>query len=179
MLGVEELLELEEALKPELADKLTYILTNLNRAEKLEDFLSLLGLESLLENSNDYGRYKTGKILVFGQSEVKADVLASVGSKLGISKDRFEFHLEYDDAKSFNFRKIQYNPTYSVILFGPTPHSGVDKGDNSSIITAVEKPGSGYPPVTRLGHGCLKISKSDFHLKLSELIQKGVIKTSC
>ena len=41
MLGIEELLELEDSLRIELNDNLTGILTNLNRTDQLEMFLSL------------------------------------------------------------------------------------------------------------------------------------------
>ena len=67
MLGIEELLELEEAIREELNDNLTGILTKLNRAERLEELLSLLELEHLLEQNSDYQVYKTGKIIVIGQ----------------------------------------------------------------------------------------------------------------
>lgn len=44
LLGVEELLELEEALRDELNENLTAILTRLNRTGRLVDLLALLGL---------------------------------------------------------------------------------------------------------------------------------------
>ena len=47
LLGVEELLELEEALRDELNENLTAILTRLNRTGQLVDLLALLGLVSL------------------------------------------------------------------------------------------------------------------------------------
>lgn len=175
MLGVEELLELEEALRDELDENWTAILTKLNRTGQLEDLLALLGLEHLLLADTGYHVYKKGKILVIGQSDVKVDVLISIGKKLGIEKDRFEFHLDYDDAKKFEFRKIQWDPMYSVILVGPMPHSGISKGNNSSVISTIEKE-EGFPPVVRLGRtNALKISKSDFKEKLEELLKTGKV----
>ncbi len=174
MLGSEELLELEEAIREELNDNLTGILTKLNRADRLEELLSLLGLESLLEKDAGYQVYKTGKIVVIGQSDVKAEVLLAIGKKLGIDKNRFEFYLEYEDAKKFNFKKMQWQPSYSVVLVGPMPHSGVYKGDAGSIISAIETD-EGYPPVIRLGRNSLKITKTDFKEKLQELIELGTV----
>ncbi len=174
MLGIEELLELEEAIREELNDNLTGILTKLNRADRLEELLSLLGLESLLEKDAGYQVYKTGKIVVIGQSDVKAEVLLAIGKKLGIDKNRFEFYLEYEDAKKFNFKKMQWQPSYSVVLVGPMPHSGVSKGDAGSIISAIETE-EGYPPVIRLGRNSLKITKTDFKEKLQELIELGTV----
>lgn len=174
MLGIEELLELEEAIREELNDNLTGILTKLNRAERLEELLSLLELEHLLEQNSDYQVYKTGKIIVIGQSDVKKEVLLAIGKKLGIDKERFEFYLEYEDAKKFNFKKIQWQPAYSVVLVGPMPHSGISKGDAGSVISAIEKE-EGYPPVIRLGRNSLKISKTDFKEKMQELIGCGIL----
>ena len=169
MLGVEELFDLEEALKEELDEHLTEILTRLNRTECLEDFLCLLGMVHLLRPDIGYQVHKTGKIVVIGQSDVRAEVLLSVAAKLGLEKSRFDLHLEYEDAIKFNFRKMQWEPSYSAILVGPMPHSGTTKGDFSSIITAIEN-GEGYPPVIRLGANSLKITKSDFKAKLQELL---------
>ena len=174
MLGIEELLELEEAIREELNDNLPGILAKLNRSNRLEEFLSLLGLDNLLEKDAGYQVYKTGKIVVIGQSDVKAEVLLAIGKKLGIDKNRFEFYLEYEDAKKFNFKKMQWQPSYSVVLVGPMPHSGISKGDAGSIISAIESE-EGYPPVIRLGRNSLKISKTDFKEKMQELIQSGIV----
>lgn len=174
MLGAEELLELEEALRDELDENWTAILSKLNRTDQLADLLALLGLEHLLSADPGYQVYKTGKILVIGQSDVKVDVLLAIGKKLGIEKSRFEFHLEYKDGKKFDFRTIQWNPHYSVILVGPIGHSGVSKGEYSSVITAIENE-EGYPPVVRLGQNGLKITKSDFAEKMQELVCSGKV----
>lgn len=174
MLNTVQLDELEEAIKEELNDTLLTVLTKLNRTGQLEDLLSLLDMTHLLGNDNGYQVYKTGKIIVVGQSDVKSDVLLNVASKLGIDKKRFELHLDYDDSVKLDLRKTQWNPTYSVILVGPMPHSGTAKGEYSSVITAIECQ-DGYPPVRRLGTSGLKISKSDFKAKLKELLNSGLI----
>lgn len=169
MLGIEELFELEEALRDELNEHLTEVLTKLNRSNQIEGLLRLLGMESLLQKDSGYQVYNDGKIVVIGQSDVKEDALLAVAKSLGINKSRFEFHLEYEDAKMFNFRKLQWAPTYSLVMVGPIPHSGAVKGDYSSIITAIESE-EGYPPIVRLGSSTLKITKSDFKVKLQEML---------
>lgn len=174
MLGIEELLDLEEAIKSELDENLTGILTKLNRSGRLDDLLSLLEMEHLLDKESGYQVYKSGKIVVIGQTSVKVDALLSIGRKLGIDKERFEFYLEYEDAKSFDFRKLQWQPSYSAILVGPMPHSGVSKGEAGSIISAIETQ-EGYPPIVRLGQESLKITKSNFKQKLQDLIEQGKI----
>ena len=174
MLNVEELFGLEEELKEELAQHLTEILVKLNRTGRLHDLLDLLEMESLINPDTGYQPYKAGKIIVIGQSDAKEEALLSIASNLGISKNRLEFHLEYVDAEKYNFRKMQWQPSYSVILVGPMPHSGVSKGDFGSVISALENE-EGYPPVVRLGSNGLKITKSDFRTKLQDLIDSRKI----
>ena len=174
MLNVEELFDLEEELKEELVQHLTEILVKLNRTGRLHDLLDLLEMESLLNPNIGYQPYKAGKIIVIGQSDVKEEALLSIAASLGINKNRFEFYLEYMDAVKFNFHKMQWQPSYSVILVGPMPHSGVSKGNFGSIISALENE-EGYPPVVRLGCSGLKITKSDFRTKLQDLIDSRQI----
>ena len=52
--------------------------------------------------------YKKGKIVVIGQSDVKPEVLLSIAKQLGLDKKRLELYLEYEDAKKFNFQKMQW-----------------------------------------------------------------------
>ena len=174
MLCVEELLELEESLKSELNDNLTSILTKLNRSNQLNTLLQLLGMEHLLNAVPGYQVYKTGKIIVIGQSNAKKNDLLAVAHKLGLEKNRFDFYLEYDDAKTFNFKKIQWNSTYTAVLVGPMGHSGAGKGNYISVISAIESE-EGYPPVIRLGSNELKITKTNFKNKLMELMDSGKI----
>lgn len=174
MLDYEELLELEDSIKAELDDYLTSSLTKLNRSGQLYEFLQLLGMEHLLNRESGYEVHKCGKIVVIGQSDVKPKALLSVANQLGLDKNRFELHLEYEDAKTFNFRKMQWQPKYSLVMVGPMPHSGASKGCKGSIISALEAE-DGYPPVVRLGSNGLKITKSDFREKLTEMIEEKKI----
>lgn len=165
MLGVNELLELEEQIKAELEDRFEEILIKLNQEEKLEDFLCLLGMQEMLGIGEDINANADGKIIVIGQSEVEKEKLVAVARDYGIPKDRFEFYLNYEDAIKFDFRKTQWSMNYSCILVGQMPHSGYSKGDFSSVITALEKQ-DGYPPVVRMGLNGLKISKTSFRKSL-------------
>lgn len=174
MLGPKELSELEDNLKRELDSRWTEILSLLNRSGQLEHFLDLIGLSGLLCANTGYKPYPTGKIVVIGGTQVKENVLLAIGQSLGIRKDRFELYLDYDAAKTFNFKKMQYAPTYSLILVGPMPHSGAGKGDFGSVISSIEQQ-SGYPPVVRLGSAGLKITKSNFRSTLEELLSCGKI----
>lgn len=170
MLDYNELLELEETLKAALDENLEHILFQLNRTDRLEELFILLGLEELLGIETQYIP-KDGKIIVIGQSEVKKDVFAAIAKDCGFEKDRFEFYLDYEDAKTFDFKKTQWSSKYSYIMAGPVPHSGKAKGDYSGIITALENQ-EGYPPVIRLGIEKLRITKTSFREGLMLIKQK-------
>lgn len=173
MLDINELLELEEVIRDNLEERLEEILIKLNQKGQLEDLLRLLEMSELL-GVEDEDIAKEGKIIVIGQSEVEREKLAAVAKNLGIEKDRFEFYLNYEDAKNFDFKKTQWSDKYSYILVGQMPHSGHSKGDYSSVITALEK-GNGYPPVVRMGTKGLKITKSSFRSTLEYLLQEKKI----
>ena len=173
MLDINELLELEELIRDNLEERLEEILIKLNQKGQLEDLLRLLGMSELLGvESEEISR--DGKIIVIGQSEVEREKLAAVAKKIGIEKDRFEFYLNYEDAKTFDFKKTQWSDKYSYILVGQMPHSGYSKGDYSSVITALERE-DGYPPVVRMGTNGLKITKSSFRSTLEYLLQEKKI----
>jgi hypothetical protein len=169
VLGIKQLLELGEDLKAELNDRLTEVLSRLNRSDQLEELFTLLGMSELLHPAPAFESYKNGKIVVIGESDVKEKVLLAIADELGLDKNRFEFCLDYDSTKKFNCKKLQWAPIYSLILVGPMPHSGTVKGDYSSTITALENE-DGYPPVERLGTNSLKITKSCFRSKLKEML---------
>ncbi|WP_306780040.1 hypothetical protein [Agathobacter rectalis] len=142
----------------------TVITASLNYARTTQ-----LGMHDYLGTEAEGKCNRDGKIIVIGQSEVGKDKLAAVAKKMGIAKDRFEFLLDYKDAKTFDFRKTQWSSKYSYILVGPMPHSGVAKGEYSSIISAIESE-AGYPPVVKMGTDGLKITKTSFRNTLEYLL---------
>lgn len=174
MLSVEELSEIEELIIDNINEKYLQILTTLNRKEKLEDFLQLIGMGDLIKNDKNNKTRCEGKIIVIGQSEVKKEELAKIAVKYGIDKNRFEFLLDYEKCQKYNFKKTRWNDLYCVILVGEMPHSGHAKDDYSSMITALQSK-EGYPPVRRVGMNGLKITKSSFRITLESLIDEGVI----
>ncbi len=173
MLDMDELLELEEVIRGELEDNLEMILVKLNRLDKLNELMALLGLSNYL-GETDIEAARGGKIIVIGESEVEKKTLEGVAKQYGIEKDRFEFYLNYKDAKTFDFRKTQWSSRYSCILAGQMPHSGLAKGDYGSIISALETQ-DGYPPVVRMGLNGLKITKSSFRNTLEYLVSEQKI----
>lgn len=172
MLDLNELMSLESELKNHFQDNLTQILIKLNRTDNLDAFLEMVGME--VEADNSFIPFKSGKIFVVGETELSEETLRGVGKACGIDSKRLEFCLGYEEAKKYNYGKIQWKPDYAVILVGPMPHSGNAKGSYSSIITALEKE-AGYPPVYRMGTNELKITKSGFKSMINYLLQSQVI----
>lgn len=141
-----------------------------NRTGRLEELLCKIGLSNLIKKDSAYDTEKDGIIVVVGQSEVKLNVLHGIIKSLELDKNRFEFCLNYGDSKTFNYKKMQYNPKYRVVIFGPVPHSTTGKNDSNSVITEMQKK-EGYPRVVVLnGSNGLKITKSAFKNALKSLI---------
>ena len=174
-LTIEELSDLEDKIPMKLPEKITAVLSKLNRSGGLEEFSNTLDMADLLETQQEIYSYKDGKIVVIGGSEVKEEILLSIAKKLGLDKSRFEFCLDYKQIQKYDFKKMQYAPQYRVVLFGPSPHSGHGKGDSGSILAEVEK-SPAYPRVERLVSGNeLKITKSNFREMLKRLIEEEYI----
>lgn len=167
--------EICESVEERLATELPRIIIALNRAGKLEEWLSMMNMEDIIPQERPkYQSYQTGRIVILGPSSVNESVLIGIAKGLGIDKNRLELYLEYKGTVSYPYSKLQYNPDYSLVLVGPMPHSTIGKGEYSSAIAAMESE-EGYPPVIRLGQNQLKISKSNVKAALQEAIEKGYI----
>ena len=176
LVDVVELFEAKGEILQYINENIIGVLSTLNRTERLDDFFQLIGMQNPFLKGRVFQTNKRGKIVVLGQSSVsKSDLLVSAG-KMGFDKSRFEFHLGYEEMKSFNVRKYQYQFAYAAVLAGPMPHSGVGKGDYSSVLTAMEND-EGYPVVVRMGENELKITKSGFQKALQSLLEEGKIET--
>lgn len=163
----------------EIIDAITAKIALANRMNELDSLLESWGLQDLIGNnsvsSDDfYDTYKDGTIVVIGASQVKEHNLLGIAKSLGLSKDRFEFCLDYNEIVKFNFKKMQHKPNYRLVIVGPMPHSTAGKGDSSSAIAEMETR-DGYPRVVRLGANELKISKTSFKNALQELIDSDYI----
>lgn len=171
-LEIEDLLSVEEEVKMYLAENLEKVLINLNRQERLFEFLSLIEAEHLCKATPLYETHKNGTIIVIGASRVKEKDLRKIAKSLGITEDRLECHLDYTRIPDLSY--IQGHPNYSVILVGPMPHSTEGRSGYSSTLVRWEQE-EGFPPVRRLGTNELKITKSSFQQALQQLLNSGVI----
>lgn len=164
--GVEEI--------EEILDEIQKRVTFANRTDELDVLLKAWGLTEFLPSEED-DRYKSGKIVVIGGSDVDERILSGICKNCGIGKDRLEFCLDYDKAQTYNYRKLRYNQAYSVVIFGAVPHSTTGKGDSGSVVAELESQ-NGYPPVKRLMAGSeLKITKSNFKNAIRELLDSNII----
>lgn len=159
----------------EVIEKVTAKITLANRSGELEQLLVEWGLSDCVSKTSAYKTEKDGKIVVIGASEVKENVLCGIIKNFGIDKNRFEFCLDYDKAKTYQYNKLRYNPNYRVVIFGPVPHSSIGKCDSSSVIAEM-KNHEGYPRVEVLsGNNAVKITKSNFKDTLNRLIKENYI----
>lgn len=116
ILNSDELSELIESIQSQIEKEII----RANRTGTLKEVLVKYKFE--LEEQYSYCEPKIAKVLVIGQSSVKVEVLKGILKKYGISKDRFEFILEYDDVKNFPMNTLRYNSKYCDIFAGPMPH---------------------------------------------------------
>lgn len=145
-----------------------------NREETLDDLLSNWGIE-IKTNLSLYEPYKNGKILIIGQSSIDKNTIEGIAKSLNIDNKRLELVLEYCKAENYDFRKLQYNSLYRVIIVGPLPHKTVGTGCSSSVITEIENK-EGYPRIVRsIANQELKITKSSIRTVLSQLLNENYI----
>lgn len=158
-------------------DEVTHRFSVANAHGTLDKLLMALGWNDLLPNQSEVLQtYENGKILVLGASKVKMDDLRMTINKLGLSSDRFEFVLDYYETQTYNYRKLEYNPLYRLVLIGPVPHSSSGMGESSSVAAELTKHPDKYPRAIPLyAGGELKITKSNFKSVLADMLNEGYI----
>ena len=141
----------------EISDALEYkgiecpisLLALANQRENLEELLVCIGQETLLQTQYKYTVSKSGKIVIIGESAVKEKDVFGIAKSLGIDKDRIEFVGDYDKTKNYNFGKLQWQPNYSLVIMGPTPHKTTGTGDSRRPYS-YRLQNDGYPEVLPL-----------------------------
>lgn len=146
----------------------------------LRDYLKKIDMEDLYpeeKSSSWQDSMPDGNVIIFGEASIsERDIYASLKS-VGISKERIELHLGYEELKKYPFSKLQYNAGYRLILIGPMPHSNTDKAEFSSPISMMEQT-DGYPKILRLSsNGQLKITKSNLKISVQQEIDLGYLET--
>lgn len=149
------------------------------KAGTLEEYLSKIGMEDLYPQKNNLeweDALPNGKIVVFGDSNVRdRDIIKSIES-VGIERDRVELRLGYNDRSNEEFiRTLRYNNKYRLILVGPMPHSTTATGNFSSAVTMMQNT-DGYTKVVPLRvNGDLKITKTNIKQAVQNAVDSGYL----
>lgn len=159
-----------------IAEAITRITNSLLMEQDDEQFCLLLekyGLVDLLPStlSYFYDTQKNGNIILFGDSNLKMNQIHGCLKSLGIDKKRFEY-VSYDEVTNYNFKDLEYNNNYRLILMGPVPHSAKGMGDNNSVIEYLTK-NKNVAKVVRLDG--LKVTKTSFKNAIVKEIESGYL----
>lgn len=166
MLNIEELEELLDLIKEKVLIA--------NRTGDLNNIILCMGID-VPKKTSAYETYKKGKIVLIGNSKLKEKDFLGIAKTLGVDKNRFEFCLDYERAKTYEYRKLRYNPNYRVVIFGPIPHSTTGKNQSRSVISDMQRQ-EGYPRVEVLtANGEIKITKTSFTKMLENLVLEEYI----
>ena len=163
--------EINDIAKKMSAENIAKYLRRLNAEGRLSEFLNDFGIQKRDDVLPVNAR---GKILVIGGSNVKRSDLEISANKSGFDKSRFEWVLNYSEAKKYPYRSLQYNENYAAIIVGPVPHKCCYETDCASVLTAIQSE-PGYPPILKLEKGTkLAITKDNFTKALKELKARGI-----
>lgn len=164
----------------QLSDLMVLVTKEIYRANADNTLIYLLrkmGMDRLLDMIPEVDVVSPfGDILVIGGLAVPQDKLLGIAKQKGYDRRRFTF-IDYETAKSYDYRNLQYSRSFSVILIGPAPHKTAGTGNSRSLIAELESHPDVYPSTRRISvaNGELKVSKSSFSATLDELFQKGTI----
>lgn len=159
-----------------IAEAISRITSELIKDQTDEQFCILLekyGLDNLISESAPYffDTQKNGNIIMFGDSKIKIKEIYGCLKSFGISKERFE-HIPYKEVTNYNFRNLEYNNNYRLILIGPMPHSDRGKGDSNSVIEWLTK-NRNIAKTIRLDN--LKITKTSFKNAIEQEVRSGYL----
>ena len=149
------------------------------KAGTLDEYLVKIGMEDLYPQKSSVewdDAFPNGKIVIIGDSTVRdRDIFKSIES-VGISRDRVELRLGYDDRSNEEFiRTLRYNNKYRLILVGPMPHSTTATGDYSSALTMMQNT-DGYTKVIPLmANGVLKMTKTNIKQAVQNAVDTGYL----
>lgn len=151
-----------ENLKRFVLDKISIELSNANRTNSIEEYLTRIKCDDLLQKYNQY-YVRDAKIIVIGASAISVKEMQGVAKKLGINPNKLDLHLDYKKNERFNIAFLQNNVNYSDIIIGPNAHKMTGIGDYSSVISMIKDNSESYPKLTIASDNTsLKITKTSF-----------------
>ena len=172
-LSIQELVDLRDDMMLRMGGSLLPALTKANREDRLPELLTDLGMEDLAEANGCLRKTeRAGKIVVMGDSTVKVDKLRSIARKKGFDLDRFEFQLDYDRLRHYDFGKLRGSMGYAAVLAGPMAHKTLGTERASSYIAQAEQHPDEYPILIKMGTANeLKIPTHSFKKALDRLLE--------
>lgn len=172
-LSIQELADLRDDMMLRMGGSLLPALTKANREDRLPELLTDLGMEDLAEANGCLRKTeRAGKIVVMGDSTVKVDKLRSIARKKGFDLDRFEFQLDYDRLKHYDFGKLRGAMSYAAVLAGPMAHKTLGTERALSYIAQAEQHPDEYPLLIKMGTANeLKITNNSFKKALDRLLE--------
>lgn len=166
MLDSQKLQFLIDEIYSKIVEEVT--LANRTSQDELNKVLDKYGFAEK-KQSYQYCNVRSSKIIVFGRTEIKQNILNAIAKALGIQPERIDY-VSYDDTTNYDISNLEYSNKYSDILVGPVPHKAKNMGDYSSMIESIEANSECFPPLIRVTDetGTLRISKTSFKTALSK-----------
>ena len=114
---------------------------------ELRSYLKSIGLEELTPEIDNF--QPNGDICILGDLSIRDNIVYQIFKDLSIDVNRVKIVKGYDEFKSYNFNRFQYDISVRLIFVGPMPHSTRDKGEYSSVIVKMERE-EGITKIVRL-----------------------------
>lgn len=154
---------LDNELKIDIASDATKIvmkrIIGARSISELRSYLKSIGLEELTPEIDNF--QPNGDIYILGDLSIRDNIVYQIFKDLSIDVNRVKIVKGYDEFKSYNFNRFQYDTSVRLIFVGSMPHSTRDKGEYSSVIAKMERE-EGFPKIVRLGtEGSLKVTKTN------------------
>ena len=164
MLDSQKLQFLIDEIYSKIVEEVT--LANRTSQDELNKVLDKYGFAEK-KQSYQYCNVRSSKIIVFGRTEIKPNILNAIAKDLGIHPERIDY-ISYDDTTNYDISNLEYSNKYSDILVGPVPHKAKNMGDYSSMIESIEANSECFPSLIRVTDetGTLRISKTSFKTAL-------------
>ena len=143
---------------------------------ELRSYLKSIGLEELTPEIDNF--QPNGDIYILGDLNIRDNIVYQIFKDLSIDVNRVKIVKGYDEFKTYNFNRFQYDASVRLIFAGPMPHSTRDKGEYSSVIAKMERE-EGFPKIVRLGtEGSLKVTKTNLKEAVIKEIESNYLDTN-
>jgi len=154
-------------------DNILPLLAKLNRTAELDEFLSLLGVQSAQQK-----QVKTptkSKILLLGRSQIADNEINKIFQEYGIDTNRVIIQREYNELKKQGF--TANSDKYDLILLGPIPHKTATTGDAVGTIGKIKEL-YGDKVIVLQNNGTPKITRHTIEDALNNAILQNLIQSN-